>query len=114
MVESMTFEVLTCYRCGVPFALEHSYHEGLHDGTAGRKDDDEAGYFYCPNGHRQHYVKSTELCLRDALLKAKKTIEVLEAENERLTREHIRLLGLLGTAKKPRKAKRSKPVKVTA
>jgi len=104
MVESMHFEVLTCFRCGVPFALEHSYHEGLHDGSAGRKgtdDEDKRGTFFCPNGHRQRYVKNTELCLRDALLKAKKMIEVLEAENERLTRE-------LGAATKPRKATRRK------
>jgi len=110
MVEAMTFEVVTCFRCGIAFALEHTYHQGLYDGTAGRKeeDGDKRGGFYCPNGHRQHYGKNTEQCLRDALLKAKKTIEVLEAENERLTRDNIRLLGLIGTTKKPRKATRGK------
>lgn len=47
-----------CVSCGVPFALHRDYEE------ARRRD---AAFFYCPNGHRQHYTETEEQRLQKQL-----------------------------------------------
>lgn len=61
-------ETITCYKCGVPFAIPNNLKQHFLD------SQDE---FYCPNGHKQAYVTSTEDRLRKKLTEQ-------EAKNERL------------------------------
>ena len=51
-----------CCVCGTPFAIESTLCASLK-----RTQD----WFYCPNGHQQHYAKSTEEKLREAEKKLK-------------------------------------------
>lgn len=51
-----------CCDCGVLFGLEKRHRKRLLDTGA---------WFYCPNGHKQHYTESTEA-------KLKKQIQYLE------------------------------------
>ncbi len=56
-----------CCACGVIFAMPSSLKD---------KYLREGGYFYCPNGHAQHYTETREMKLRHKL-------EQREAELER-------------------------------
>jgi hypothetical protein len=71
MFLSMT--LVTCYKCGVPFGMPSRLQKYYENTTEG---------FYCPNGHRQAYVESTEIKLRQQLEK-----ERLEKEHQRACRE---------------------------
>lgn len=70
--EGMTFgtyvsmQTIECYKCAIPFAVPAEYKSRLQ-----AKGED----FYCPNGHRQHYCKSTEQVLREKLEKQKRDYE---------------------------------------
>lgn len=46
-----------CCNCGVPFGIPSDLHDHLQN--------DPNKYFYCPNGHSQHYSKSREQRLRE-------------------------------------------------
>lgn len=48
---SLTFETITCYRCGIPFAVPKNYKSMLV------KSEEN---FYCPNGHCQAYHGESE------------------------------------------------------
>jgi hypothetical protein len=61
----------TCCQCGVIFAMTESY-------KASRKKDKE--YFYCPNGHAQHYTKSDADHLREELAQERHLREQVEAD----------------------------------
>ncbi len=61
-------ETICCYKCGVPFAVPDNLKQHFLDS----QDN-----FYCPNGHSQAYVTSTEQRLR-------KKLNEQEANNERL------------------------------
>lgn len=47
---STTYTVITCYKCHLPFAVPDEVNQDWLD---------EGSTFYCPNGHDQHYMKST-------------------------------------------------------
>ena len=55
--ETITMVTETCCRCGLTFAFPSDYKKELLADTS--------KWFYCPNGHEQHYVKSTEQKLRE-------------------------------------------------
>lgn len=61
------FQTVTCYSCGIHFALEEGHYR--------RRLDDHKS-FWCPNGHSQHFIGQTEA---DKLKK--------ELERERKLRE---------------------------
>lgn len=61
-----TFETITCFKCGITFAVPASVR---------RRWLDSGDSFYCPNGHSQHYTEST-------VEKQKKEIERLRKEKE--------------------------------
>jgi len=66
-----TFEIITCVRCAVRFAL----HAG-HIST--RRADHR--WFYCPNQHKMHYPEKTETEIE----KLKKKVKDLEATIQEL------------------------------
>ena len=70
--ESVWMETITCYKCGVPFAMPERLKRYFLD----TKDS-----FYCPNGHSQAYVTSTEERLKKNWLK--------EKEEHRLEKERM-------------------------
>lgn len=47
----LSFEIVECCACGVKFGMPTSLDKKLREN---RRD------FYCPNGHKQHYVAETE------------------------------------------------------
>lgn len=49
--QQIVFETICCCNCGVPFAVPAKLRKELLET---HKE------FYCPNGHRQHYVGKTE------------------------------------------------------
>lgn len=62
-VEYSTFvgmETIVCYKCAVPFAIPAQLKQRLID------TGDE---FFCPNGHDQHYTRSTVDLLKEKLQK---------------------------------------------
>jgi len=59
--------LVQCCRCGVPFAMPAELQQHFRD--------DPERYFSCPNGHQQHYSKSTEQSLREQLERQKKDAE---------------------------------------
>lgn len=63
---ALNFEVITCYKCGVPFAVPGKLRQELI-----RTQEN----FYCPSGHSQHYSgETTEQRLRKQLEEKEKTI----------------------------------------
>ena len=67
---STTFEVIECYSCGVMFAMtQEKNRHCLEDG----------GNFWCPNGHRQHYITSK-------IQKLEKKLEAQKRETEKQTK----------------------------
>jgi hypothetical protein len=61
--ETVTLITETCCSCGVAFGIPSNLMGAL------RADSDK--WFYCPNGHRQHYSKSTEDILKEKFEKDK-------------------------------------------
>ena len=65
-VYSMGMYIEECCRCGVAFGIPKDLHkEQLDDGS----------WFYCPNGHRQHYSESTEQKLKQQLREKEREIQ---------------------------------------
>lgn len=59
---TVTFWSVECFSCGTPFALSRDFYEN-------RIADKKA--WYCPNGHRQHFVGQTD---KEKLAQARATI----------------------------------------
>ncbi len=78
-----TFTVEHCCNCGVAFGLSTSHRNELvktHD------------WFYCPNGHRQHYTGQTEAeRLQRELDAEKRRTEYARADANRRREERIRV-----------------------
>lgn len=56
--QEVVLETETCCECGVPFAMpDYMRSRRLQDGK----------YFFCPNGHSQHYTKSEVQRLQEKL-----------------------------------------------
>lgn len=51
LAHTTTFQTEICCSCGVAFALDSDYMR--------RRRNDHA-WFYCPNGHKQHYTGKTD------------------------------------------------------
>lgn len=70
----VTVVKVVCCNCHVVFGVESEMHAAL------RKSHD---WFYCPNGHQQHYTgESEEARLQRALETAKRREEWLERERD--------------------------------
>lgn len=86
---------LTCMDCGVRFGIDADYLESLrsHNGGCDRQDDpkddgDEGeGWYSCPNGHVQRYVKSDKQVLGEKFAEMKHAIEHHEATIDTLRRK---------------------------
>ena len=59
LVWSTTLVRVECCTCGVMFGVPQDLDRANH------ADSDR--WFFCPNGHRQHYTKTTEQILREKL-----------------------------------------------
>ncbi|HMG16443.1 MAG TPA: hypothetical protein VK590_13390 [Saprospiraceae bacterium] len=73
---SMITEV--CCKCGVAFGMPSTLQKAL-------KDDSNKS-FYCPNGHGQHYSKSTATIMRERFDKEK---EITQQQIEHLQNKLI-------------------------
>ena len=74
--EILTLETIICCSCGIPFAVPSNYKRHLQQTQDG---------FYCPNGHRQSYTKSTADILREKLEKEQSDrLRMEEALKDRL------------------------------
>jgi hypothetical protein len=63
--------IIECYSCHVPFAVTSSLRDQfLSTGV----------HFFCPNGHSQHYSKSTEAKLREELKRVTQRAEFWEEQ----------------------------------
>lgn len=78
--KTITMVTEICCNCGVAFGLPSDLQEQF-------KRDKEK-YFYCPNGHSQHYSKS-----REEILKEQYEKKLLQKDNElsQLTTSKIQL-----------------------
>lgn len=88
---SMRFEVITCYKCGTPFAVPA-------DVRARWQANGE--YFCCPFGHSQHYSESTENRLRKQLESARRGAELARRQRDRAENSARALRGHLTRQKK--------------
>lgn len=85
--KTITMVTVACCNCGCVFGMPSDLD------SAFQQDSDK--YFYCPNGHRQHYSKSTETKLREQLQqekdKAWRIQQDLErqVENEQLAKKKV-------------------------
>lgn len=86
----VNLETIVCYSCGVPFAIPDNLKRHFHE----TKES-----FYCPNGHRQCYTKSTEDFLREKLQqqaeKSKIELERMERQRNDAIKDRIVLKGKL-------------------
>lgn len=67
--ENTEYVVESCFNCGLKFAMEKSFRDTL---LRTKRD------FYCPNGHKQHYISKTE-----CEIKIEKLSEELKYERNR-------------------------------
>jgi hypothetical protein len=79
ITETLTLETETCCNCGTVFAMSASLR-------ASRKNDGEL--FYCPNGHPQHYTRTTAQKLQEQL--DAKVRELTAAKCEALRVQQLR------------------------
>lgn len=78
ITEIRTFTILTCYKCGVDFGMPARMEE---------KRRQDKGSFWCPNGHSQAFVTSTEQILRAELASAKESKKWAEESRDRARRD---------------------------
>lgn len=71
---SQRFEVIHCYKCGIPFAVPVSIRKRwLENGDN----------FHCPHGHVQHYTESTAQRLEKQLASERKQKEWAQQDARR-------------------------------
>lgn len=71
-----TFDVITCYKCGIQFGMTRQHNRECLD-HPGEKS------FFCPNGHSQVYTgKSEEQKLREELEREKRMSRRAECERD--------------------------------
>lgn len=77
MAEVMSYTIVTqsCITCSTPMFLSKQFDD--------RRQQDKKN-FYCPNGHAQAYIESTEDRLRRDVARKADTIARLERENTAL------------------------------
>lgn len=91
--KTITMITVHCCNCGVVFGMPSDLQE--------RFVNDPDKYFYCPNGHRQHYAESREERLRK---EAERKLQNRENELANVTSLKIQLENQL--KKEQRKTKR--------
>ena len=69
----LTLEHEECCNCGCVFGITKEKQQRLRD---------SGDWFYCPNGHTQHYSKSTVNKQKDEIVQLKRTAEYLRADVE--------------------------------
>lgn len=93
------YSVLDCYNCHVQFAITDEMVERLR--ISGES-------FYCPNGHRQAFVKSRLVKANEKAQRLEDQVARLNAEKDQLdaccTREKRRRWGLMGHVAKLKRA----------
>lgn len=85
---TLSFRTVACYKCGITFAVDAGVHKRwLESGE----------FFWCPNGHNQHYTESDVQKLQKRLAQVERQKEWAEnnARAERSAREMTerRLIG---------------------
>jgi hypothetical protein len=85
--KTITMITVECCSCGVVFGMPSDLNE--------RFMNDPSKYFYCPNGHNQHYSKSKEQRLRE---EAERKLQQKENELANLASTKIQLEGQLKKA----------------
>ena len=78
--KTITMVTEICCNCGVAFGMPSDLQEQLKN--------DPSQYFYCPNGHSQHYSKSKEQRLRE---EAERALRLKENEMANLASTKIQL-----------------------
>jgi hypothetical protein len=99
--EFIEMETIVCYSCAIPFAVPSSFKKNLQANQE---------YFYCPNGHQQHYSKSTESILKEKIDKLEKQkaeenqyfSELIFVKNKRIqeSKKEIKVLKAKNTIKR--------------
>lgn len=84
--KTVTMIVEICCNCGIAFGLPSDLREHLMN--------DPNKWFYCPNGHRQHYCKSQEQRLREEVeAKLKETQRILDEKKRQLEdSDHVKAI----------------------
>jgi len=80
--QEITLSTLTCCSCGIVFAMPEPLMTKLRQ---------NGEWFYCPNGHRQHFAQSEADRLRVLLEEANRSKTQLAEDYAKLQREHRRL-----------------------
>jgi hypothetical protein len=78
--QELTLVTEACCNCGIVFAMPSSFHRQLLDspGPKGKQ-------FYCPNGHSQHYVGTSDA---EKLKQARETAEFWKTRH-RATKDQL-------------------------
>ena len=80
-----------CCNCGVVFGFEKTHRQRMLD---------TGEYFYCPNGHPQHFTESTISKLKKRLASRDEDVSYWIARAENEGRSHAATKGHLTRAKK--------------
>jgi septal ring factor EnvC (AmiA/AmiB activator) len=77
--KTISMVTAVCCQCGIPFGMPSDFKEVCQQ--------DSNKWFYCPNGHSQHYSETTEQKLRKQLdlergKLAQKVTESIQLENQ--------------------------------
>lgn len=86
-------EVVECAGCHVTFGIEAAHVQRL------RRSHE---FFYCPNGHRQHFPGSSDV--ERAAAEHEQAMDALKLERERRARADVRIDQLLREGKRERTA----------
>jgi hypothetical protein len=84
--EVVTMETIACYCCGVRFAISADHRRSLVKSSE---------WFYCPNGHKQHYSEDNSETKR-----RQQAEQLLKERQEELWRQQARSLELEQELKK--------------
>ncbi len=87
-----TLAVIDCCRCGVPFGVPEYLDQ------KNREENDR--WFWCPNGHKQHYTKSEVRRLREQLDKERKRLKTMRTARDSAKRQASALKGVVTRTKK--------------
>lgn len=81
----ITIETEICCNCGIAFGIPSDFRSQLLN--------DPEHWFYCPNGHKQHYSESKEVRLRrEAENKSRQLENALQQERDRREKSELDLL----------------------
>ena len=75
-IKTITLETEICCNCGIPFGIPSDFRSQLLN--------DPEHWFYCPNGHKQHYSESREARLR------REAEKQLQQKDNQLSQEQAR------------------------